>query len=105
MLKEELTELWKKFNFPIVSDQQIIAKLNDLVSKFEKHRKNLKNSRLTFDLLFDITKLSCCWLSTEDKRFYESQLKSNGAAGYTTNVYALIISIHSSKRTKKVYRD
>ena len=76
----------EKFNFLIVSDQQIIAKLNDLLSKFKKHRKNLKNSSVTFDSLFDIKKWSGCWLSTEDKRFYESQLKSKGAVGYTTNI-------------------
>ena len=90
----------EKFNFPIVSEQQIIAKLNDLASKFEKHQKNLKKSSLTFDSLFDITKRSVFWLSTEDKCFYESQLKSKGAVCYATNIYAPISSIHPSKRIK-----
>ena len=39
MIAEELTNLWKSLNFPIVSHQQVQSKTRSVVNLYEKYRK------------------------------------------------------------------
>ena len=50
--------------------------------------------------LFDITKVNCQWLSTEDKQLYHLQVESKGDVGYSTGHVASKKTIHPSKRRK-----
>lgn len=56
-ISEELLNLWEKLNFPVLSKQQVSAKVDKLITSFEKHRKR-PNAEFQENLahLFDITK-------------------------------------------------
>ncbi len=56
-----------------------------------------KNKTSTFKDIFDITNTAGNWLCSEDKAFYELQLKSKGKAGYCTHKDDSQ-KIHPSKR-------
>ena len=38
-ISEELLKLWEKLSFPVISQQQVLAKVDKLVNVFEKYRK------------------------------------------------------------------
>lgn len=99
VIADELKCLWKKFNFPVLSEQTVIYKINQLVDLYVNYRKR-KNDQFQTKLqyIYDITKLDGIWLSMEDKNFYQKQIESQGELGYTTAKVAPISSIHPSKR-------
>src|SRR6218665_921736 len=72
---EELLKLWEKQSFPIISQQQVLAKVDKLIKVFEKHRKR-PNEEFKKNLphIFDITKQSENWLCSEDKNFTGTRL-------------------------------
>ena len=66
-IAEELTNLWKSLNFPIVSHQQVKSKTRSVVDLYEKYRKR-KSEQVEKKLkgLFDITKVDGNWLCLEE---------------------------------------
>ena len=96
---EELQRLWSNFNFPSVSKQVVIAKVEKLLNKYTKNRKR-KYSMFDKELatVFDITKNNGTWLCKEDRELYAKQLKTGGKVGYRTHKIASPSSIHPSKR-------
>lgn len=101
-ISEELLNLWEKLNFPVLSKQQVSAKVDKLITSFEKHRKR-PNAEFQENLahLFDITKTNGYWLCSEDKELYKRQIESGGRVGYTTAKVAPMSTIHPSKRAKR----
>ena len=60
---DELVTLWGSFNFPVISRQQIVAKLKSFFTKYEYYQRNKdrQKSKIFADNLqhpFDITKVS-----------------------------------------------
>ena len=102
-ISQELLNLWDKLNFPFLSVQQILAKVGELIKMFEKYKKR-QNEEFEKNLtrLFNITKLSGNWLSSEDKEFYKLQIESGGRVGYTTKRVAPMSTIHPSKRPRNL---
>lgn len=100
-ISQELIDLWEKFNFPVLSKQQVSAKVDKLITSFERHRKR-PNAVFESNLahLFDITKTNGNWLCSEDKELYKRQIESGGKVGYTTVKMAPMSTIHPSKRAK-----
>jgi len=98
-ISKELKVLWNnKLNFPNVSDQRIIKKLENLMKTYDECVK-----RRNYDVLneiFDITKVNGLWLSNDDKQLYHLQIQSMGQVGYSTGKLASNESIHPSKRRK-----
>ena len=72
----ELLGLWSKLSFPIQSKQTIKRKILQLLKAEESSRTG-------------------CWLSSEDKSFYTTQIASKGTVCSTQTGY-----IHLSKRMK-----
>ena len=100
-ISEELTKLWEKLNFPAVSKQQVNAKVEKIISLFEKDRKRSNEEfKNILNKLFDITKVQGNWLSGEDKKLYQQQITTGGRVGYTTMKQAPSSSMHPSKRIK-----
>ena len=97
LIYKELLVLWQKLNFPILSKDRILIKLKTLIKQYENFRKHKSKSNVSFEALFDITKSDGMWLSNEDKKFYQQQIKSEGQIGYTTKKVANINTIHPSK--------
>ena len=75
IIAEELTNLWKSLNFPIVSHQQVQSKTRSVVDLYEKYS----------------------WLCSEDKKFYTTQIQTSGRVGYSTRKEADLNPIHPSK--------
>ena len=88
-ISEELMNLWQKFNFPVLSKQQVSANVDKVITSFEKHRKR-PNAVFEENLahLFDITKPDGNWLCSEDKQLYKVQIESDGRVGYTSMIVA-----------------
>ena len=101
---KELLQLWTKLNFPVLTQQRIKAKLNVLINTYEKKRRKTDFENV-FENLFDITKESGDWLSSEDKALYNLQLESKGKIGYTTSKAAPLNTIHPRKRFMLSQRD
>lgn len=99
---EELLKLWEKLNFPVLSKQHVSAKVDKLITSFEKHRKR-PNAEFEENLahLFDITKTNGNWLCSEDKELHRRQIESGGRVGYTTAKVAPMSTIHPSKRARR----
>src|SRR6218665_1273950 len=59
IISEELLKLWENLSFPVISQQQVLAKVNKLIKVFEKYRKR-PNEEFEKNLprIFDITKQS-----------------------------------------------
>lgn len=100
-ISEESMLLWEKLSFPLLSKQQVSAKVDKLIKMFEKFRKR-HNEEFERNLsnVFDITKQSGNWLSSEDKKLYRKQMESGGRVGYTTEKVAAMSTIHPSKRIR-----
>jgi len=47
---------------------------------------------------FNITKVNCQWLSSDDKQLYYLQVESKGEVGYSTSQVANEKTIHFLKR-------
>jgi len=102
MITDELIDLWKKFSFPTLSKQVIKSKLLTVIAAYNKNRKKKTDCfEKEKECLFDITKTDGAWLCQEDRKLYNSQVKSNGKIGYVTNKEAPKSSIHPSKRIRK----
>src|SRR6218665_924680 len=100
-ISEELLKLWEKLSFPVISQQQVLAKVDKLIKVFEKYRKRPnKGFEKNLPHIFDITKQSGNWLCSEDKELYRNQIESGGRVGYTTKKVASISTIHPSKRPR-----
>ena len=97
-LQEELCALWEKMNFPTIGKYSIIRKISLLIMR---RKNNIKNGcQTSFNNVFDITNARGTWLSEEDRRFYNLQLKGKGKIGYCTNN---LVNVHPSKRPRKTY--
>lgn len=102
IIRKELLELWRKFNFPVLSERSVDEKVTNLVAKYEKARKRMTPEfEELLEQVFDITKVGATWLSSEDKLFYKKQMATKSKVGYTTLKDAPKSSIHPSKRIKK----
>ena len=103
MITRELIDLWDKLNFPVLSVQCIHSKISEVIDAYVIYRKK-KNTKFEDNLtsVFDVTKSDGNWLSSEDKKLYEMQIESQGTIRYTTAKLAPILSIHPSKRKKKL---
>ena len=99
-LKKEVLELWKKLNFPSVSDTRLSTLLTNLIGQYESYRKNGAKFKYSFNTLIDITKVDGRWLYSEDKRLYSIQIESK--IGYTTAKIAQKNSVHPSKRDRRI---
>ena len=96
---KEVTKLWEnKLNFPHVSNQVIVTKLDKVLKTYDECVKRGKYDAL--NEVFDITKVNDQWLSTEDKELYHLQVESKGQVGYSTGQLASKKTIHPSKRRK-----
>lgn len=99
LIVNELKILWEKLNFPRQSERSIVRKVDIIINKFHNYQKKKSNEiDILFAKIFDITNVNGSWLSSEDKKFYEKQVASNGTVGYTTGKLAQKSSIHPSKR-------
>ena len=102
----ELTKLWGKMSFPIISEQAIIARIKKLIAEYEKDQKYPKEEfKLKLDTVFDITKPKGQWLCEEDRKLYKIQIASEGKIGYTTHKLASSSTIHPSKRQRLTKKD
>jgi hypothetical protein len=100
-ISEEIKLLWNKLNFPILSPQAVLRKIERVINKFDTFLKKPTGSiESVFCVLFDVTKTDGVWLCHEDQRLYKSQIDTNGEIGYTTTKLASVNSIHPSKRRK-----
>ena len=101
-LKNILTEvkrLWTEvLNFPIITDQAVIAKLEKVVDLYRECSRRSNFEKL--DEVFDVTKLDGTWLNAEDKKLHKRQIESKGRVGYSDKSFANISTIHPSKRAK-----
>ena len=98
---KELTTLWKKLNFPILSEQSVKRKVETVIRKYDSFLKRPTGSvSVVFGALLDVTKVDGEWLCSEDKTFYETQIETKGRIGYTTMKLASDKTIHPSKRRK-----
>lgn len=98
---EEVTKLWQKMNFPILSSQSVKRKVTNIITKYHMFQKKpTAKSEESFSNLFDVTKPDGIWLCLEDKNLYYAQLQSKGEVGYTTEKLAPKETIHPSKRRK-----
>lgn len=104
LIATELISLWTKLSIPSITHKSAIRKVQNLVSHYQKvvvkcNKKNLDD----FEVIFNITNEQGIWLSTEDRKFYELQVKSNGEVGYVTNQEA---AVHPSKvrRTEPIVK-
>ena len=75
-MADELVTLWEFFNFPVISRQQVVAKLKSFFTKYENYQRNKdrQKSKIFADNLqhpFDVTKVRGTWLANEDKQFYQ----------------------------------
>ena len=100
-LKLELKELWKKLNFPLVTDGRISTLVSKLIKEYELYRNHGRQYKSSFLSLFDLTKVDGDWLCSEDKKLYNIQLNSQGRIGYTTSKFAAKETIHPSKRRRR----
>lgn len=102
-ISDELLKLWEKLSFPVISKQQVLARVDKLIKMFEKYGKRL-NEEFEKNLphLFDITKPSGNWLCSEDKELYRKQIESGGRVGYTNEKVASVSTIHPSKRPRSL---
>lgn len=94
-LASELTQLWVKFSFPILSQQAINARLTKLIEKNQCRPK--KDFLHEMNNIFDITKVDGARLCREDKEPYRRQVETSGKVGYNTYKPAPISSAHPSK--------
>ena len=100
LIEKELIALWNKLNFPILSSQCVIGRINKLLKDCENNRKYQKQQfDEEIEKVFDITKVDGFWFCAEDKKLYELQITSNAKQGYVTNKIADKSSIHPSKRS------
>ncbi|MEJ2259198.1 MAG: hypothetical protein P8X78_01585 [Nitrosopumilaceae archaeon] len=98
-ISKEVTKLGKnKLNFSCVSVQVIQTKIQKVLNTYDECVKRGKYDALND--LFDVTKISGLWLSTEDKQLYHLQVESKGEVGYSTGQLASKETIHPSKRRK-----
>lgn len=98
---EEVTKLWQKMNFPMLSSQSVKRKVTSIMTKYHIFQKKpTAKTEESFSNLFDVTKLDGIWLCLEDKNLYYAQLQSKGEVGYTTEKLARKETIHPSKRRK-----
>ena len=100
-ISEETKSLWNKLNFPILSPQAVLRKIERVIDKFDTFLKKPTGSiEGVFGVLFDVMKTDGVWLCHEDQQFYKTQIDTNGKVGYTTTKLASVNSIHPSKRRK-----
>ena len=84
-ISKEIVKLWEtKLNFPCLSPQVVLKKIEKLVHSYENHRKSGKSFE-DLNELFDVTKADGNWLSKEDKNLYQLQKESNGKIGYASS--------------------
>ncbi len=82
MIAKELSGLWNKLNFPVLSFQRIKSKITQLIDAYVKYRmKNKKIFANNLPSIFDNTKTDGHWLSSEVKKLYELQIESQGTVG------------------------
>ena len=100
-ITEELTKLWQKFSFPILSRQVIHTRLNKLIKLHENNQRR-PSEIFANDLenIFDITNIHGTWLCKEDKHLHQKQIESKGKVGYVLNKPAPASSVHPSKRPR-----
>ena len=95
MVAKKLNKLWKKLNFPIITETSIAWKIEALVNKYDNYLKyHNECAQVKFEKMFDVTKTDGIWLANEDKQFYEMQMKSKGEVGNATSVQ---VKVHPSK--------
>jgi len=99
-ISKELSILWsEKLNFPKISEQAILAKVQKTIATYDECTRRKDYS--TLNEVFDITKFHGEWLTSEDKDLYRLQIESNGEVGYSLGKLANSKSIHPSKRIAK----
>jgi hypothetical protein len=99
VLAEEVTNLWTHtLNFPIISKQAIISKLEKLLKVYDECVRRSCFEKL--DSIFDITKEGGVWLNSEDKKLHRIQVETKGRVGYSTSTPASNSTIHPSKRSR-----
>ncbi len=74
LICNEITLLWQKMSFPILSNQTVERKVTSIIDKYDKflkrptaEKENSFSHRPT--CLCDVTKTEGEWLCTEDKKF------------------------------------
>jgi hypothetical protein len=101
MICEEVSKLWRKLDFPMLSRQTVLRKVHSIMQKYDRFLKRpIADIENSFENLFDITKPDGEWLCSEDKEFYQNQVESKGRIGYATMKLAAPTTIHPSKRRK-----
>ena len=83
---KELTGLWAKLNFPLLTEKDAIYRLICILKQYEKYqRRPTSKSKAEMSKIFNFTKSDEEWLCEEDKKLYQNQVKFNGSIGYITN--------------------
>ena len=96
---KELTGLWAKLNFPLLTEKSAMYRLTCLIKQYEKYQRR-PSSKFEAEMskIFDITKSDGEWLCEEDIKLYQSQAKFGGSIGYITNKKAPLSTIQPSKK-------
>ena len=74
-ISQELLKLWEKLSFPILSKQQVSAKVDKLIKGFEKYRKRQnKEFEKNLTYLFNITNRVETGCAVKTRNFTENKL-------------------------------
>ena len=68
---KEITKLWQKMNFPILSSQTAERKVIDIISKYDKFlKRSTVETENSFSNLLAVKESDGEWLCAEDKNLY-----------------------------------
>ena len=97
--RKELTGLWAKLNFSLLTEKGVMYRLTCLIKQYEKYqRRPTSKFEAEMSKIFDITKSDGEWLCEKDKKLHQNQVKFNVSIGYITNKMAPLSTIHRSKK-------